>query len=298
MFCETPSAEKSLKQYIDDKLSIILDSKEKHKSILVLSGGSLKGIAQLGAILCLERNDKLRYINTVSGSSVGSLIGMLFICGYKSLELFDFMKRLNIDAIKNFNPVNILNNYGLDDGERIILVIKKLMEAKGFDPVITFKKFYEKTNKDFIITGTCVNNKKTYYFSHASYPDMLVVDAIRISISIPLIFTPVKFEGMYFIDGACTTNYPIKQFNKMLDQLIGIYCMEKEQYVDINYIEDYFKNAINSMCDGYFKNEIIGTGNETIIINCTNVGKKIENLISMFEEGYAAAQLKIDEGHI
>src|SRR5205085_988676 len=107
---------------------------------------------------------------------------------------FKFIQLIDLNQLKNFNVQNIITKFGLDDGSRVLIMFSKLMAAKGYSQEITFNEFYKKTKKKFIVTGACINDKKIYYFSHTNYPDMKVFDAVRISMAIPIIYTPHIFE--------------------------------------------------------------------------------------------------------
>jgi len=69
---------------LDDQINKILNKRidKKTKTTLVLSGGSMKGIAQIGAMHCLKKNNLLNDIKTIAATSVGSIIGLLYSIGY------------------------------------------------------------------------------------------------------------------------------------------------------------------------------------------------------------------------
>ena len=51
----------------------------------------------------------------------------------------------------------------------------------------------KKADKKLILTGTCLNTKNVEYFSYKTHPEMKLIDAIRITVSIPLIYNKVEF---------------------------------------------------------------------------------------------------------
>ena len=73
-----------------------------------------------------------------------------------------------------------------------------------------FAKKFGEQGFDLIITGTNLNRMNTYYFSHITYPEMELRQAIRISASYPFVFVPVEFDGDLFIDGGVIDNYPLQ----------------------------------------------------------------------------------------
>jgi len=220
---------------------------------------------------------------------------MLYCAGYQPMELFKFIKLLNMENIKNIKIQNILTEYGFDDGSRMMIVFIKLMGAKGFDQNITFKDFYKLSKIKLIVTGACINDKKIYYFSYENYPEMKVIDAVRISMSVPIIFTPCIFNEKTFVDGGCIDNFPISLFNNEIEKVIGIYVADSHPIVkEIDSLETYLVNAIRCIMEGMFNHDTKSFNKCVIIIKCANCTDSTADLISMFDEGYDSAQKKIE----
>lgn len=262
---------------------------------LVLSGGGAKGIIMLGALKALDDNKMLNDIKTISMTSVGSLIGVLYVMGYKIDELYEFLSILDISKMKSLQPSRLFLQFGLDDGKKLILVVEKMLEAKKMSPNITLLEFYDKTGIKLYITGTCLNDKKIYYFSHESHPNMQVKIAIRISTSVPLWFIPVEYEGNMYVDGCCMENYPISVFDKELDSTIGIHLVsEKEHVKSINNLESFLINLVKCLEEGSELKAICGYENNTIQLNPTNISSLNLNISKefkkeMFDFGYVTA---------
>jgi predicted acylesterase/phospholipase RssA len=266
----------------------------KNRDILVLSGGSSKGVAQLGALHCLKKYNMLSKVNTIAGTSVGSMVGLFYIIGYQPLELYKFISLVDLEMVKKINAHNVITKYGLDDGSRMMLVVKKLMSAKEYDPDITFLELYTKTCITFFVTGACINDKKAYYFSHNDNPNMKVIDAIRISISLPIVFTPCIYEGKIFVDGGCIDNFPIHLFRNDMDRVVGIYVSECRKVVnDIKYIEDYLINIIECLLEGITYRDTNNSHKCVIVIRCSKSGETSDDIANMFDEGYLATEAKI-----
>jgi NTE family protein len=277
---------------IDNKINSILGRSidKNKKDILILSGGAIKGVAQLGALFCLEKKNILQHINTFACTSIGSGIGLFMIIGYKPLEIFKFMKLLKIEKISKLDPLNIITEFGLDDGSRFILVVEKLLQAKNLSKDITFKELYRKTKINYIVTGSCLNDRKIYYFSHTNYPNMKVLEAIRISIAVPILISPHKFESKLFVDGGCIDNYPIHLFEKEIHRVIGIYVSDHRKYINsIEHLEDYLKSSVQCLFEGVTYTCTRGYEDQTIYIKCKNAGETTEQITQMFEDGYDAA---------
>ena len=262
----------------------------KYKHILVMSGGGIKGIAHLGALKALDDLNYLIHIDTIAGTSVGALIGCLLCIGYSPIDLFEFILYFDINLLKSVNPSNLLSSFGLDDGKNFILVLHKLFQAKYINSDITFSDLFKLSKKKLIVSASCINDKKIYYFSHLSHPDMSVLLAIRMSISIPLYFIPVLYDNKLFIDGGCIDNYPIQLFIDDLDNVIGIYVSSvPNETINIINIEDFLINTLHCLFESVVCNSLKGFEkysikiflNYTYSIDLNNINKH-----SLFDNGY------------
>lgn len=264
------------------------------KKKLVLSGGGVKGIAMLGKLKKLFETDPKLYdsLDTIAGSSVGSLIGSLLLIGYTPKELFEFILTLDFKNLTQTELGNFLNKYGFNDGSAVMMVIKKLFLQKEIKENITFKELYEKTKKKLIITVTCINSKTTEYLSVDTACDMEVIMAIRMSISIPGYFTPIKYNGCHYIDGSASDNYPMQPFSSNLDEVIGIYLSEMYETISvINNIEDFLVHTFKSLMKGVNGGSLRGFERYTINIdvheiNIMNLNIDYNKKMELFNLGY------------
>jgi len=290
----------NINDILDTEVSCILKRPiNKRKTILVLSGGSTKGVAQIGALQCLKKHNMLNDIKTIAATSAGSMVGLLYCAGYNPLELYRFIKLIDLGMVKKLDAHNVITKYGLDDGTRMMLVLEKLLRAKGYDSDISFDEFFRKTGITFIVTGACLNDKEVYYFSHKTHPMMKVIEAVRISISIPIIFTPCVYEGKLFVDGGCIDNFPISLFDDDMDRVIGIYVAEHRKITqDIKYIEDYLGNIIECLFEGMAHRDTKINNRCVITIRCSRAGESPIDVVNMFDEGYDAADKKLKSGEL
>jgi NTE family protein len=264
----------------------------KKKTILVLSGGGIKGIAHIGALRAIEELGHSKNITTFAGSSVGAIIASLALIGYTSDEMYNFILLFDIGRIKSIDLKNLLTNYGLDNGIRVEIMLAKLFDAKGFSKDCTFSELYNKTKKTLIVTASCINDKKVYNFSHIETPDVPVLIAVRMSMSIPLYFVPVIYKGKMYVDGGCMDNFPIRLFDNKLDEVIGIYLSELRDIVnDISNVEEFFSSTLQCMFEGVKCNALKGYEKYTIKIDLDKISIidfQINNEIkkSLFDTGY------------
>lgn len=272
----------------------ITKNKWDNKEILVLSGGGVKGICTIGVFKKLEELGINKNIKTIAGTSIGAFLAGLYNIGYTSEELLDFVILFDLNKFRKMKIMNILNIYGVDSGDRCTIILEKMFEEKGFSKNITFKELYEKTKKELIITTCCVNDKKVHYMSYKNFPDLSVIKSIRMSISIPIYFSPVEYNGNYYVDGACIDNYPIKQFKNDKNKIIGVYLSFVRKTEEIKNLESYIWNVIQCFIEGVMLSAIddyedvsINISTESINLIDTNLSK--EKILELFNIGYEQA---------
>lgn len=180
---------------------------------LILSGGFLKGYSFVGCIKYLIENNIHHQINTIIGSSVGSLMSLLLVLDYKLDEFDNLVNVFNFNKYINITTENIINfteNFGLDDGEKFTQAIKNFIYKKTNNYYITFKQLYDINKKTFVVSGTNLLKRKTEFFSHLTTPDMPVWIAIRISTSFPIFYNLVEYDGNKYFDGAASSHCSIE----------------------------------------------------------------------------------------
>jgi len=193
--------------------NIPMESVEK----LVFEGGGVKGIAFLGSLSVIK--DQLCNINAYAGTSVGSISATLLAIGYELNEIKEIM--WNTDFRKFFDheydiPVDvysIVEKYGICSGDTFCKWIANLIKNKTGDENYTFGKLWEERKIDLVMATTNITYLNPEYLSHINHPGMALKDAVRMSMSIPMVFNPINFQGNYYVDGGVIDNYPIHVFD-------------------------------------------------------------------------------------
>ena len=177
---------------------------------LCFSAGGITGFVHIGALKRLEEEDALKAVDTVVGTSIGAVVGLLFAIGLSASSIFDEFARVNDCIFKYGDMTTFFTTYGADSGEYFMAYVIDLLLKSNVSPVITFKEFYHKFGKRLIFTGSSVGRASPCYFGPESHPDMRVLEALRITISIPFLFTSVERGDELFVDGAITDHHPIE----------------------------------------------------------------------------------------
>jgi len=201
---------------------------------LVFEGAGIRGIAYCGAVQELETKKMMQNIEKVGGTSSGAMVALTISLGYTGKEIENIISKTNFKKLNDgkfffIGGINRMNKYfGWYRGKRISHWIEKIIKEKTGNENITFGEMHQKGFKDLYITGTSLNKQKPVIFSHETYPNMKVKDALRISISIPLYFEPVYIDSAgntfhrpdqkqgldMMMDGGFLENFPIHIFDK------------------------------------------------------------------------------------
>ena len=287
-------------EILNDKSNIPVYKEPKFKKKLVMSGGGIRGISLIGVLYALEKMECLDHIEEFAGVSVGALIIALCVIGYSGCEIYEFIKLFNLSRLKSISFWN-LNKYGLDTGQKIEYLLKRLIKGKGYDEDITLKKLYDLTKKKIIITTVCLNDIAVCYISHETHPNIPLYLAVRMSISLPIYYSPVFYEEKYYIDGGCLNNFPISLFDDDIDNVIGILLVENdigsckienlEEYV-MRVLQCIMKGINYNISKGYEKNTIKVLTDSINLINFDIDSQKIDTL---FLNGYNSIVNNVDK---
>ena len=269
---------------------------------IVFSGAGLRIYTFVGFIKALNEHNLLKHITSVIGTSSGSLIAVLCVLNFSYKEIEEIVLKINASNLKNINSENIINffsDYGIDDGKNFERIIKIILNIKVKNDNITFKELYEITNKKLIITATCVNSMDIEFFDHISTPDIPIIKVLLMSISIPIIFKPVKLDNKYYVDGGMISHYPIDYFKDYKNETIGILVTSSlNNSKEINNIKDYIYNIMSCPFINLIKNCYNNYKENTVLVENNNVNFLDFNIeyntkIGLIEEGYRMTIEKI-----
>ena len=268
---------------------------------IIFSGGSIKGINYIGTIKYLEELNIIDKLENFAGTSIGSLFCFFLILGYTSKDLSEIFLNINIDKFRDIKSDDILNFfeiYGFDSGDKISKTLKLLLKKKLECDDITFIDLYNKTKKNLIVVGSCLNTMSPEYFSKSNYPNMSVLLAIRISFSIPVIYKPIIFNNKYYVDGALTDNYAIHLFENNNKKTIGFVITSKDIFEsEIKDIENYLLSVMFTSFNNQLKNKIDKYKDISIEIesniNSLDYSLSKEDKLDLINNGYNSTKKKI-----
>jgi len=203
---------------------ISFHSVRRPRVAIVLSGGGARGIAAIGVLRVLERNNMP--IDLIVGTSMGSVIGGLYAMGYSTDQLQRLADTTNWDDLLSYNDESRRRDLFLDQKiarDKSILVLR----FEGLEPVIpqAFSTGQRLSNYLNILT------LQGLYHPDPSFDDLripfravttdlvtgkrVVIDrgdmteALRASMAIPLLFSSMPRDSMQLLDGGLIDNLPV-----------------------------------------------------------------------------------------
>jgi predicted acylesterase/phospholipase RssA len=169
---------------------------------LCIGPASMGIFSMIGTLKALE--PALKEVREISGASAGSILALFLALGMSTDEILE--KCLNVDIPKfvKLSLASFINKFGFVAMEPIRELLVDMCD--GRDP--TFEELGVKIH----VSAYCLNTARTEYFSRDTHPEMKVIDAVLMSIAIPMIFSAGKFEGRTYIDGGTVEKYPMVPF--------------------------------------------------------------------------------------
>ncbi len=234
----------------------------RHKKVgLALGGGAARGLAHIGVLKALAENNVP--IDVIAGTSIGALVGVCFAKDGEIDTLEEIV--LNIDwkqLALLVDPNLALLKKGFIHGEKIKELLCSIIGDIEFkDLKIPFRVIATDatTGEEIVIDGGSV------------------AEAVRASISIPVLFTPVKFGNKFLIDGGMVNPVPVDTAKNMGAEFV----------IACNVIPEPQKRKRN-----YMKNKSMTKLTKKIDPNTPNIVDVLINSFYIMEHRIAVLNLK------
>lgn len=182
----------------------------KRKIGLALGSGAARGLAHIGVLEVLERVGI--HIDIIAGTSAGAAIGALYAQGKSAGEIKELA--INIDWKKRARLIDLtLPKTGFIAGKKIKELLRSIMGDLRFKDL----------KLPFACVATDIMTGEEVVINRGS-----VLEGVRASISIPMIFTVVKWKGRYLVDGGLVNPVPVSVLKRMgADFIIAVNVMPR-----------------------------------------------------------------------
>jgi NTE family protein len=193
---------------------IAVPKKTKKRWALVLMGGGARGLAHIGVLRVLEKNGLVPDI--IAGTSMGAIVGGLFAAGLSGARLTEMLGGLSLNndadkpARRNLfkRPKNLFEYIMLSDYKNRFF--SKMGLAKE-DAIETYLKScvgdvrIEDLPIKFVCNAVDLVSGKEVLLAEGS-----LAKALRATMSLPLVFAPVRMRGMLLLDGGVLNSAPVE----------------------------------------------------------------------------------------
>jgi NTE family protein len=169
----------------------------KKKIGLALSGGAARGLAHVGVLDVFQKEGIP--IDIIAGTSVGAIMGAVYASGQETDKMIEQALDTHWKRIPMIDPS--FPKTGFIKGRKIKNLLSSFLGGN-----IRFSDL----KIPFVCVATDIDTGEEVIINSGSVPE-----ALRASISIPGIFTVVKREGRYLVDGGLTTPVPVNVVKQM-----------------------------------------------------------------------------------
>lgn len=266
-------------------LSVAAYGQERPTVAVVLSGGGAKGMAHISVLKAVEEAGIP--VDIVCGTSIGSLVGALYCVGHSPDYIDSLVRAQDWATLLSDRTDPALLRLRQREDQNTYAIIRGLSNARpeqgGLIRGRNLNRLYRQQCAGWLdsisfdslpVRFACVATDivtNTEVDFHSGY----LLNAIRASMAIPGVFTPVRIGDMVLIDGGLRNNFPVDVARRMgADIVIGV-------------------TVQNDMPTADEINNAVSVFNQIIDVNCTN--KYIENVedcdvyIKVNVKGYSAA---------
>jgi len=254
---------------------------KEHPTVgLALGGGGVKGLAHVGVIRALEKNNIP--IDYISGTSVGSVIGSFYALT-KDLKQLEELTR-STELAQAFSVVgDSFISGGLLNEEEIYGFIKKNLGTATFSDA----------KIPFVAVATSAKTGEAVYLDSGT-----LARAVRASTAIPPFFSPLKVKNDLLIDGAYSDPVPARILRKKGADIVIAVNLEDDYLFQWKKYRNVYGFSLRSV--GIFMRSLATlSAQDADVVITPRVAKygwadmdKAKNIIAIGEK---AARFKIDE---
>lgn len=179
---------------------------------LALGAGGSRGIAHVGFLKALEEEGIKPHF--ISGSSMGAVVGACYAGGMSPDEMMRIARKLKITKLIDLSVLP-LKKGGIFRSKRFKEVIYKALPVKD----------YEHLKIPFCCVATDLDKGQTVVLDSGE-----LYMNVAASSSMPVIFRPVKIDGLNLVDGGVLCRVPVKQARDMgADVVVGVDVLGQEK---------------------------------------------------------------------
>jgi len=186
-----------------DSVIAIGSGKEQPRTILVLGGGGMKGMAHIGVWKALEESGVRP--DAIIGTSIGALIGACLAGGLGWRQLAEIARKLKKEDIIEINRRAVwlggVREPAVFEGDHFQEYLRRTLPVRSFGEM----RVPLRLNAVSLVTGQEV------WFGSGVREDAPLAEVVYASCALPIYFPPAHIDGDVLVDGGVLDVFPIRQ---------------------------------------------------------------------------------------
>jgi NTE family protein len=180
---------------------------------LALGGGFARGIAHVGVLRVLERQQIP--IHCISGVSAGAMVAAAYASGASTSEIAQIGRSMKFSDVARWT----INRLGLAGSDRMVSFCGRMLKVNRFEDM--------KIPLAIVATDLCSGQPVVFQDRGE------VVTPIRASCSFPGLFMPLRYQDRYLIDGFVGMEVPAQPLRRLgATHVIGVSIPNVKKSVD------------------------------------------------------------------
>ena len=194
---------------------------------LALSGGGARGLAHIGVIKVLERENVP--IDLLAGTSMGGIVAALYATGLSAHEMEKVAQRISSPRQLLTLVDRTLPRRGLLQGRKVVEYLAQWLGEVTFDQL----------KIPLALVAADLNGCQKVVLQEGS-----VLDAVRATIALPGLLAPLEREGQLLVDGGLMDNLPVDIVRQMGADVVIAVDIATDQDAVILFAEELHRHPL------------------------------------------------------
>lgn len=160
----------------------------------------MRGAAHIGMLKAFEELGI--WVDAISGTSAGALVGALYAGGFSTEEIFRLFKETSLFRLSNLT----WNKPGLVNTDQFVRVLRRYFPRDDFSDLL----------KPMYVTATDLLSAEERCFHEGP-----LIHPLLASAAFPVVFSPVRIGDRLFADGGVLNNFPVEPLEGKCRRIIG-----------------------------------------------------------------------------
>jgi len=204
-----------------------LRKRPSRKVGLALSGGGARGLAHIGVIKVLERENVP--IDLLAGTSMGGIVAALYATGLSAREMEQVAQRISSPRQLLTLVDRTLPRRGLLQGRKVVEYLAQWMGELTFDQL----------KIPLALVAADLNGCQKVVLQEGS-----VLDAVRATIALPGLLAPLERDGQLLVDGGLMDNLPVDIVRQMGADVVIAVDIATDQTAVILFAEELHRHPL------------------------------------------------------